>query len=68
MSGSADERYIVLMPVSRFADVFLIAVDRFFIAAMGNYLGEVVREPLPFGIEANNMHSGRIGIDIQVVV
>src|SRR5215470_3042561 len=65
MSGSADERYIVLMSISRFTDKFLIAVDGFSIASMRDNLRQIVRKTLPIGIKADHMHSGWVSVNIQ---
>ena len=57
MSGSADERYIVLMPISSFADILLIAVDGFSISSMRDNLRQIIRKTLPICIKADHMHS-----------
>src|SRR5690606_15555394 len=65
MSGGADERDIVLMPISRFADILLIAVDSFSISSMRHNLYQIFRKTLPICIKADHMHSGWISINIQ---
>src|SRR5215207_6528782 len=65
MSGSAEECDIVLMPISSFADKFLIAVDGFSISSMRDNLLQIIRKTLPICIKADHMYSGWISINIQ---
>ncbi len=45
------------MPISSFADKFLIAVDGFSISSMRDNLRQIIRKTLPICIKADHMHS-----------